>query len=237
MSISLLVFRELDIFFSFTWRDLSASMIAGSIFAVGAMRGLPVPTMIKNYLFLISWLIPHIYFFNLSNQITGVAEDKIDKPDRPIPQENASWKSIAPHTAKSTAWIYTISVWVGITSQIQDLRDIEGDASIGRKTMPLVFGDWEARMIISFVFIPTSLYILHLGHILEIAPWTLIIPHIVIAYRVLYMGGVRYDHKTYMYYTYIFCLILAVTSFEGVDFKALAQSLPTMNIPQFKSSL
>ncbi|KAF9002948.1 UbiA prenyltransferase family-domain-containing protein [Cyathus striatus] len=298
MSVFSPILREIDIFFGFSWRDWSTTIIPGSIFAVGAMRGLPIPTIINNYIFLVIWLTPYIYFFNLSNQITGVAEDKIDKPDRPIPSGkvtlegakirwmvlfatflgisiyepavfpetfvwiltvaflcitpggshwfgkntvamstgtwallSASWKAIAPHSPKSEAWVYAVSAWAGILTHIQDLRDIKGDAAIGRKTMPLVFGDWETRMIISFGFIPASLYALHLAHIVEIAPWTLIVPHVILAYRVLQMAGARYDHKTYMFYTYIFCLILAITSTEGVDFKALAQNLSksTMN--------
>ncbi|KAF8999830.1 hypothetical protein BDQ17DRAFT_1543484 [Cyathus striatus] len=129
------------------------------------------------------------------------------------------------------AWVYTVSAWAGILTHIQDLHDIKGDMAIGCKTTPLVFGDWETHMIISFVLIPTSLYSLHLAHIIEIAPWTLIVPHIILAYHVLQMAGACYDHKTYTFYTYIFCLILGITSTEGVDFKALAQNLSrsTMN--------
>nr|ARE72248.1 diterpene cyclase [Cyathus africanus] len=304
MSVFSPILREIDIFFSFSWRDWSTTIIPGSLFAVGAMRGLPIPKIINNYLFLITWLTPYIYFFNLSNQITGVAEDKIDKPDRPIPSGkvtlegakirwtvlfatflgisiyeptvfpetlvwiltvaflcitpggshwfgkntvamstgtwallSASWKSIAPLTPKSEAWVYAISAWAGILTHIQDLRDIKGDAAIGRKTMPLVFDDWETRLIISFVFIPASLYVLHLAHIVEIAPWTLIIPHVILGYRILQMDGARYDHKTYMFYTYIFCLILAITSTEGVDFKDLARNLSTLDLGGFKVSV
>ena len=49
-----------------------------------------------------------------------------------------------------TGWI-----WCGIicgaiasTMQVQDLRDLEGDRSVGRKTMPLVLGETAARWVI-----------------------------------------------------------------------------------------
>ena len=49
-----------------------------------------------------------------------------------------------------TGWI-----WCGIicgaiasTMQVQDLRDVEGDRSVGRRTMPLVLGETAARWVI-----------------------------------------------------------------------------------------
>ncbi|THH15937.1 hypothetical protein EW146_g4625 [Bondarzewia mesenterica] len=280
--------RELDIFLGFSWRDWSTTIIPGSIFAVGAMRGLPIPSIITHYLFLVSWLTPYIYFFNLSNQITGVDEDRINKPDRPIPSGkvtisgakqrwafafstfmgialytpsllpeticwvltvaflcltsagshwfgkncvamttgtwallSASWKAIAPTTPKSEIYVYAVALWAGLITHIQDLRDIQGDAAVGRKTMPLVFGDRGSRLIITFLLLPAAYWVLWMGDIVRLAPYTLAAVHVILAYRILQAGGSRYDHKTYMFYTYIFCLILAFTATEGLDIKAL----------------
>jgi len=288
--------REFDIFMGFSWRDWSTTIIPGSLFAVGAMRSLSIPTIINNYIFLVTWLTPYIYFFNLSNQITGVAEDRIDKPDRPIPSGmvtvegafrrwvvlfstfvgialyepslmpetlcwvltvaflcltpggthwfgkncvamstgtwallSASWKAIAPHNSRSEIYVYAVSVWAGLLTQIQDLRDMKGDAAINRKTMPLVFGERESRLIITFLLLPASFWVIWLGDIVRIAPYSLAAVHIILGYRVLQSRGSRYDHKTYMFYTYIFCLILAFTSVDEMGIKVLG-IIPTLDL-------
>ncbi|KAF8992252.1 UbiA prenyltransferase family-domain-containing protein [Cyathus striatus] len=259
------ILREVDVFFSFTWRDWSSTFIPGIIFAVGAVRGLSIQAIINNYLFLFLWIAHYLYFFNLSNQITGVVEDGIDKKDRPIPSGkvtlegakarwiiiftsflaiaiymptilpetivsimttaflcitpggkhwfgknniamtmatwallNASWKSIAPHTYQSQIWVHGMAIRTGIMMHIQDIRDIKGDAASGRKTMSIALGDWTTRLLISFLFTPLSMFILHMSHILEVAPWSITISHLVVAYRVLQINGSHYDHKTYM---------------------------------------
>ncbi|KAF8992249.1 UbiA prenyltransferase family-domain-containing protein [Cyathus striatus] len=224
-----------------------------------------------------------LYFFNLSNQITGIVEDRIDKKDRPIPSGKVtlsgakirwmiilssylaiatyepsvlpetiawvfttafvcltsggnhwfgknnvamtiatwailgvSWKSMAPHSPESQIWVYGMAVRTGIMMHIQDIRDIKGDAASGRKTMSIAFGDWETRLLISFVLCPLSLFILNLSHILEVAPWTITMSQLIVAYRVLQMNGSRYDHKTYMYFTYFHCGILALLATEWI---------------------
>ncbi|KAF9459223.1 UbiA prenyltransferase family-domain-containing protein [Collybia nuda] len=278
--------HELDIFLGFSWRDWSTTIIPGSIFSIGAMRnaGLPLPSMISNYLLLISWLTPYIYFFNLSNQIIGVDEDRINKPDRPIPSGkvtlegaksrwiaalstflaiamfertllpeticwvftvaflcltsagnhwfgkncvamttgtwsllSASWKAITLSTPESERYVFAVSIWAGLLTHIQDLRDVRGDAAVGRKTMPLVFGDGVSRWIITFLLMPVSFWVLWKGGIVPISPTTLTAVHVFLGYRIMQAGGPRYDHKTYMIYTYIFCLILALTAGKGLE--------------------
>jgi 4-hydroxybenzoate polyprenyltransferase len=261
------VSREFDIFLGFSWRDWSASIIPGSIFAVGAMRyaNLPLLSIPFKYLLLLSWLTPYVYFFNLSNQITGVDEDRINKPDRPIPAGtvtlegakwrwvialsafllvaafkpnllpetigwvltvaflcltsvgshwfgkntvamatgtwsllNASWKVIVPLTPRSQRFVIAVSAWAGLLTQIQDLRDMKGDAAVGRKTMPLVFGEKATRWIIALLLLPASIWVLWIGDIVPIAPKTLTAVHVFLGYRLLNARGSRYDHKTYM---------------------------------------
>jgi len=257
--------HEFEIFLQFSWRDWSATIIPGSIFAVGAVQSTQPSLIIFRYILLLSWLTPYIYFFNLLNQITGVDEDRINKPDRPIPSGKltlngakwrcvisllvflsipafepallpetlcwvlvvvflcltpagnhwlgkscvamsvglwsllgASWKAIAPGLPKDDHNILALSVWAGLLTQIQDLRDVEGDAVVGRKTMPIVFGDVATRRVIVLLLMPTALLALWVGDILSIAPFTLTIAHVFLAYRVMQTGGSRYDHQTYM---------------------------------------
>ncbi|KAA1466785.1 hypothetical protein DENSPDRAFT_926134 [Dentipellis sp. KUC8613] len=275
--------RELDVFLGFTWRDWSTTLIPGSLFVFSALRGLPLTEAIRNYVLLVLWLSLFVYFFTLSNQITGVEEDKVNKPDRPIPSGKVSmagaqlrwliiasafvgsaafeptllpaiicwvattaslvltpvggnwfwkntvsmttgtwalfqgtWRVVAPMTPKIETYIYAVAVWTGLNMQIQDLRDIKGDRAIGRTTLPVIVGDRTSRVIMSFVFIPAAFYVLHVSRLLQLAPVTLSILHLALLYRVLRMGGPRYDHKTYMFFTYIFCAVIALAGNEGI---------------------
>ncbi|KAF9068321.1 hypothetical protein BDP27DRAFT_1327449 [Rhodocollybia butyracea] len=228
------------------------------------MRTLPRSSKIfRSYLFLILWLTLYIYWFNLSNQITGVEEDRINKPDRPIPARKvtipalwpetvcwvlmvallcgtplgkhwffknfvamtistwallgASWKAIAPLTTRAEHFNLAISCWAGLLISISDLRDIRGDAAIGRRTLPLVVGTSEFRWMNTLFFIPISLMVLWGSGILSIAPVSLVAVHTFLGYRVMQDKGSYYDHKTYMVLTYTFCLVLATTALEGLD--------------------
>jgi 4-hydroxybenzoate polyprenyltransferase len=111
---------------------------------------------------------------------------------------NASWKAIAPLTPRSLRFVIAMSVWVGLLAQIQDLRDVKGDAVVGRKTMPLVFGETATRWIITLLLLPASFWVLWIGGIVPIAPKTLAAVHLFLGYRVLNTRGSHYDHKTYM---------------------------------------
>ncbi|KAJ7131500.1 hypothetical protein C8R43DRAFT_957000 [Mycena crocata] len=80
--------NEFNIFFAFSWRDWSTSLIPGSIWGMGAALQPGAPSLISlTYRFprLILWVTFFVYFFTLANQIVGVDEDRINKPDRTIP--------------------------------------------------------------------------------------------------------------------------------------------------------
>ncbi|KAF9260426.1 hypothetical protein L218DRAFT_989569 [Marasmius fiardii PR-910] len=244
-------------------------------------------SVVPRYLFLTLWLTLYVYFFNLSNQITGIEEDRINKPGRPIPSGKvtitgaklrwalalaafllaaayepalqpetfcwvlitamlckapfgnhwffkncvamstgtwillgASWKAIAPLTPRAECYILTLSLWSGLLTHIQDLRDIKGDAAIGRRTLPLALGNIRSRRIITYLIMPISLMALWMGGVLPIAPLSLVVFHVFLGYRIVHDYGPQYDHKTYMIYTYIYCLMVTLTSFEDWGDKA-----------------
>jgi len=79
--------RELDICFEFSWMDWSTTIIPSLIFSIGASRssGSSPASLAPRYILLIFWNTSFIYFFNLLNQITGIVEDRVDKPHRPLP--------------------------------------------------------------------------------------------------------------------------------------------------------
>ncbi|KAF9073086.1 UbiA prenyltransferase family-domain-containing protein [Rhodocollybia butyracea] len=301
MAASLLnaLIHEVDVFLKFSWRDWSVTLIPGLIFSLGAMRTLPSSSRIfQSYLLLIVWLTPYVYWFNLWNQITGIEEDRIDKPDRPIPSGKVtvvgakirwavaltvflsvaayeptlrpqticwvltsvmhcatplgnhwfgknciamttgawallggSWKAIAPLTPRTEHFILAVSLWAGLLTSIQDLRDMKGDAAIGRKTLPLVLGSSRCRRIITFFLIPASLLVLWGSGILSIAPASLIVVHAFLGYRIMNDKGSYHDHKTYMIYTYTFCLILAFTALEGLDWSKSVHTIVKLMLP------
>ena len=264
------VICELGIFFAFSWRDWSATTIPASIFAVGAVKHIDtgqhsISSIASNYLFLLLWLATYVYLFNLTNQIVGIEEDRINKPDRPLisgkvtlrgakyrlcgalsvfislainfpvllPESigwlcvtvflnltsagghwfgknfiamsagtwcllTASWNMMALPTPASERCVLALSLWAGLTAQIQDVRDVEGDVAVGRRTMSVVFGDSAARQIITFLMLPAAIGVLWIFGTLHIAPMTLIGVHFVLGYRVMQSRGAHFDHKTYM---------------------------------------
>ena len=59
--------------------------------------------------------------------------------------------------AKAYQWFAVIGLIVFSTVQSQDMGDQKGDAARGRKTIPLVIGDWNARWTIAIPVIVWSL--------------------------------------------------------------------------------
>ncbi|PPR07483.1 hypothetical protein CVT26_013453 [Gymnopilus dilepis] len=155
---------------------------------------------------------------------------------------STSWKAIAPATSQSERYVVAIAVWSGLLTHIQDLRDIKGDTAVGRKTLPLVVGDGQCRFIITFAMVPLGLSVLWAGDVLQIAPALVVGVHAFLGWRIMHAKGPRYDHKTYMVivsrffglmwklntplqlYTYIFCLLLALTSVR--DLKVNLSAIP-----------
>nr|GAT46417.1 predicted protein [Mycena chlorophos] len=110
------ILHELVVFWGFTWRDFSMSVIPGSMYTLAALRSLsPTPSpevfltsLARSILYFlifiyafdlanqingvflttlfrsILYFLIFIYAFDLANQINGVAEDRINKPDRPL---------------------------------------------------------------------------------------------------------------------------------------------------------
>lgn len=223
------------------------------------------------------YLLLHLYSFNLCNQIAGAEEDKINKPDRPIPSGMLTiqgakyrwyfltalyilagvaignvWSSLLwiffttiynyggwdkhwfskncismPIASASTGWaawslvsgdpwmtpnfalsVKVISLYTGITLNIQDLRDEEGDRILGRKTMPIQFGMTASKIVLAIIFflVPVVSYIF-----LMLGPLTAVqvvyylagvLMHLYISLRLLLLDKTSSDlHHTYHFYS------------------------------------
>ncbi|KAJ7064651.1 UbiA prenyltransferase family-domain-containing protein [Mycena amicta] len=81
--------HELAIFWGFTWRDFSLSVIPGTMYTLGAIRSLDYTPSLGFVCVSLArsaiYFLVFIYAFDLANQINGLAEDRINKPDRPLP--------------------------------------------------------------------------------------------------------------------------------------------------------
>ena len=117
-------------------------------------------------------------------------------------------------TTSYTVIIVTLSLYVGSTSNLQDLRDVEGDKKTGRLTIPVCFGMSTAKKLLSIMFttLPIFLFFTIWNHSLQ--PVTLfklvyifadILAHLYIVIRLLYLDHTYVDlHHTYHFFTKTF---------------------------------
>ncbi|WP_024806375.1 UbiA family prenyltransferase [Nocardia sp. BMG51109] len=78
--------RELVLCWSFTWGDLTATVVPATTFAgaAWATSGRPLAELPEEALLCVAYFWLYIYTFNLSNQLTGIEEDRLNKPHRPL---------------------------------------------------------------------------------------------------------------------------------------------------------
>ena len=106
-----------------------------------------------------------------------------------------------PMSWQLALWLCVLVLAIASTSHIQDLKDQEGDAAAGRRTVPIVYGDAAARWSL----------------VLGLAVWTAVICGIwagtlaacagpvglaaAMVFRLLRTHGAQEDKKTYMLWT------------------------------------
>jgi 4-hydroxybenzoate polyprenyltransferase len=278
-----LVPREIRISWRFIRRDLSTTMIPAALVTTLALRtrwpvALHEVLVVMAQSALYFWL--YTYTFCLSNQIAGVEEDRLNKPDRPLPSgmvtsqgaktrwwahvalfllvgwwlnvlgwtglgvalsvlhnwgrwdrhwltknavvmplgtfagHMAAWRFAAPINAEIVRWSITLCSWVAVTSSIQDFRDVEGDRALGRRTLPIVFGQTISRAAVGTALLLTPAAIHHLlatshmrllSTLYEVLLAALIFA---VAARLWRLRTPEADDRTYNLYTYAYCVML-----------------------------
>jgi 4-hydroxybenzoate polyprenyltransferase len=113
-----------------------------------------------------------------------------------------SWRAVGPTNPEVDRQAIYIALYFGITSQIQDLRDVKGDLAVGRRTLPIAFGDKLSRWLIVLGFVPAAGVLLVNGGLIEATPASIVdvAMHFLIVYRVLNALGkddAKYDGFTY----------------------------------------
>lgn len=138
-----------------------------------------------------------------------------------IAQMAAAWQMVGPIDATGWRWILSVSLILGgIAITIQDLRDTSGDRATGRRTLPLALGEHATRRLLSTVMATVPLPLAALLYLptgvnaatgtctalTTAASW-------IIAARILRRNSPTEDHRTYMLFTYLYCLVLASGAF------------------------
>ncbi|BAZ42305.1 1,4-dihydroxy-2-naphthoate octaprenyltransferase [Calothrix sp. NIES-4101] len=126
-----------------------------------------------------------------------------------------AWELIAPITPIGWTWILTMSAIWTILVPVQDFRDIEGDRIVYRQTLPILIGEKASRILVSlgFVILPLVVHIILMmpaGNTWNVllCDFTLAVLSWAIAARILFCRNPKADHRTYMLFTYWYCLAL-----------------------------
>ncbi|OUL20286.1 hypothetical protein BV372_32850 [Nostoc sp. T09] len=133
-----------------------------------------------------------------------------------IAQLAPAYQLVAPLSPIAWRWILMLAgVWLTI-SAVQDLRDIEGDRAIGRNTLPIAFGETASRVILSlgFALLPFATHLLLMMPVgitvkVLLCDIGLAVLSLTVAGRIIFYRSPQADHRTYMLFTYWFCLTLA----------------------------
>ncbi|MGQ9927488.1 MAG: UbiA family prenyltransferase [Chloroflexaceae bacterium] len=274
---------EVILHWKFNRYDIAATFIPGLVFVLAAWHtGQPDWRALPSSLFwgsLYFWLYCSV--FCISNQLAGEQEDRLNKPDRPLPaglvtrhgawgrwlivmglftlvgwrlgvlewtllwqavlvlhnqgggsrhyatknlvmvfgavaQLAAAWQMVRPLTPMAWDWILVLALPLLTHVSLQDLRDVAGDRAVGRRTLPIVFGEGPNRLFLAgaFALLPLATHFVLLAP-LGLRPDVVTLDMLlaafclVIAGRILWLRHPAADHKTYMLYNYWYCFTLA----------------------------
>lgn len=120
-----------------------------------------------------------------------------------VSQLAAAWQMVTPITGAVWQWIGTMAAMTFLIIGVQDLRDVEGDRTLNRRTMPISLGDLPCRVYLGVSFV----VLLPVTHFVMVAPagfhwWTLAIDvalagfSLLLAGRVLLLRTPAQDHRT-----------------------------------------
>jgi 4-hydroxybenzoate polyprenyltransferase len=280
---------EFGINWCFIRRDMFVSLVPGILFSTTALINYPVNSLVELLTVLLKdviyfWLC--ITTFCLSNQINGVEEDRLNKPERPLvvglltiaqaqrrwyiamvlfslfglitgtlgwaltwqigcilyeyfggarhwyfktflggigvtSEVGAAWQLAQREIPPVTwTWIAIVGLYLIVLLAVQDFRDMVGDRALGRKTMPLLFGEMPSRYIVAAGFMGYPLLVhyclmLPAGLTPMVLFWDCLLGGCTwgLAVRTIGLRNPQADHKTYVLYTVLLCLYLMSSMF------------------------
>ncbi|KAJ7840007.1 hypothetical protein B0H13DRAFT_1910918 [Mycena leptocephala] len=206
------IYHELVVFWDFTWRDWSASLIPGMMYTTAALRSgdsnLSSSRTMSNLACSFCYFLLYIYSFDIANQINGIAEDRVNKPDRPLPSGRVSLQgayirwyiTTVAYLLLSAAW--RVLPWGALGQTLvhkepglHDRRSLCLLHASWALVAPLTTREWRWASTLSGVF----------GVVANIQDMrdvevALAVSMFYMAFRVLVGCTRKYDHQTYMHY-------------------------------------
>ncbi|RAJ67113.1 4-hydroxybenzoate polyprenyltransferase [Streptomyces sp. Amel2xB2] len=133
-----------------------------------------------------------------------------------VSQLAAAWQMVTPITEPVWWWIATMAVMTFLIIGVQDLRDVEGDRTLNRRTMPIALGDRRCRRCLAGSFV----LLLPVTHFVMVAPagfhwWTAAIDaalaglSLLLVWRVLRLSTPAQDHRTQRVVEWWYTFVLA----------------------------
>ncbi|MFC4494397.1 UbiA family prenyltransferase [Streptomyces ovatisporus] len=133
-----------------------------------------------------------------------------------VSQLAAAWQMVTPITTAVWQWIVTMAALTFLIIGIQDLRDVEGDRLLARRTMPIALGDTRCRLVLGVCCVA----LLPVTHFVMVAPagfhwWTVVIDAVLggasllLAGRVVLLRGPAEDHRTQRVVEWWYTFVLA----------------------------
>jgi len=274
--------RELRLSWLFVRNDRWATLVPAGLFLAAACvrstRSVEDTLMVALGGVLYLWL--YIYGFTLANQLSGIAEDAANKPDRPlvtgvctirgarkrlcgvaivfpvvgwllgvlawallwqvvwvlynaagwdrhwlgrnvligvgvVTQLAAAWSIALEPTSRVWTWIGVLAGAVFFLIPLADLRDVHGDREVGRRTLPIAWGETPARiyLALALLVLPVLLPLLPTRDtgrpaVVLIFEGLLGAIGVALSYRVLVLRGRERDHTTYRVFEIWYTLLL-----------------------------
>lgn len=272
--------------FQITWRtiqnDYNTTLIPITTYFLFSASQTSDFSLLGTLLTSICYATAYIVPFCLSNQLNGIAEDKLEKPYRPLSaglitplgalaryliwnivlllisiylgitkwsalwmivtlyhnflngdkhfltknvismtlgtaaQFGAAWNSYhLTMSASKQFWMWMVAIWIGVLANIQDFRDMKGDAKSKRKTLPIVMGHSNARIVMSIVSVIAGLILYHLMNRFNTKPIArgvniaILCWHFLLAARLVLTRSRSADSITYKYHlSFMYCAVV-----------------------------
>lgn len=144
--------NEIELFLLFSWRDWSVTIIPGTVFASGFLSSpslYPVSLMLRNYALVSTWLSLFIYSFNLSTQCCSIEEDRLNKPDRPLPSGRISLEGARKRCLVVYAFLFTLVAYKPCII-VETFCEVVMTAFLCRAS-PQIGGHWFIKNTVSMI--------------------------------------------------------------------------------------
>jgi 4-hydroxybenzoate polyprenyltransferase len=126
--------REFSLSLKFIAGDLSSTVVPASLFIAAAWHSqdLPMGVLARSFTYGVLYFWLYAYVFCLSNQLTGIEEDRINKPHRPlvvgaVSIRGAQWRWIAVMGAFTiVGWLLGVLPWAVLWQIVLILHNFGG---------------------------------------------------------------------------------------------------------------